>query len=268
MIFIPYDLFILYELASTINGPFVWNVVHGPTWNTVVKVPSLGVVRFDRWGEIATGYLFFILFGTGTDAHNTYKSMLRAMGLGKIFPSLYEMRESGRATPSTSTSRGWASSWSSKAKHFFSKNDSVSESSTAMRSADTGDAPVAHETTSSSHSEHLQPTPTNDPILRRGSQDVRSRSNNTSFFDRVFTRRNNAAPVPPLSTTGQMREQSLFEKSSPSSIGPGVYARAWASNTPDMHHADESDEVHVVHEVRQDYQAKGKEKKTDPGAWV
>jgi len=47
------------------------------------------------------GYVTFLLFSTSTDAHNTYKKMMLAISLGKLFPSLYVMRETGSSTPSS-----------------------------------------------------------------------------------------------------------------------------------------------------------------------
>jgi pheromone a factor receptor len=51
-------------------------------------VPTDGVVRFDRWFSITTGFVIFLFFGLGKDALEMYRSWLVMIGFGKCFPSL------------------------------------------------------------------------------------------------------------------------------------------------------------------------------------
>ncbi|PVI07560.1 STE3-domain-containing protein, partial [Periconia macrospinosa] len=126
VVVVPYDIFILYQLVSLTSVDYQWSRVHGDNWNSVAKVPSHGTLRFDRWAEMAFGYILFFLFGTGTDANNSYKRMLVSIGLGNFFPSLYNIKDSTSNTPSrVSFIKGWPASWSTKAKGVFSKTGTV-----------------------------------------------------------------------------------------------------------------------------------------------
>ena len=115
-----------------------WNSIKNHRLDVILKFQSNGVVHLDKWGQIAMGFVTFLLFGTGTDAHNTYKKMLLFFGLGKIFPSLYIMRESGSSTPSSFiAARLWTESCVSKAKSYLSKRSSFSSfsSNTTQKSS-------------------------------------------------------------------------------------------------------------------------------------
>ncbi|KAF1957520.1 STE3-domain-containing protein [Byssothecium circinans] len=253
---LPYQIFILYELAKTIEQDFEWSRVHGSDWNSVIKVPTAGSVRFDRWVEVVFGYILFMLFGTGTDAHNSYKRMLTSIGLGKFFPSLYIMRESGASTPA---SMSFIKGWTHKAKSLFSKGDTVDESFIdGTRSAASG---TYSPTTARSMS--LRPTHTNDPILPE-------RPNKSkSLFSRVFGDPKVQQPsVLPVSTADSVNQTTASEKSPTKSLPAGVYAHAWSEVEPADRTSD--DGVHIVHEVTQAHQHKAKDKVTDKdaGLWV
>ncbi|KAF2630214.1 STE3-domain-containing protein, partial [Macroventuria anomochaeta] len=124
----PYSVYPFYYFCSSMaefEYDSEWEELQGNRRNMILKFPSDGQVHIDKWGQICLGYVIFLLFGTGTDAQNTYKKMLLVFELGKIFPSLYVMRESGTSTPSRFISvRTWTSSCMSKAKSYFSKGDS------------------------------------------------------------------------------------------------------------------------------------------------
>jgi pheromone a factor receptor len=120
-IYVPYTIWLLVVLCRAVVDPYSWSRVHDPQrFNTIVKAPSFGQVTVDRWGEVVSGYIVFFVFGTGSDAHNMYKKMLLAIGLGKIFSRLYVVRDSGNSTPNSFiVARTWTSNLSSKAKSMF-----------------------------------------------------------------------------------------------------------------------------------------------------
>jgi hypothetical protein len=99
LVVVPYSIYPFYYFCVTMKTYKVdeawWNSIKDHRYDVILKFQSNGVVHLDKWGQIAMGFVTFLLFGTGTDAHNTYKKMLLFFGLGKIFPSLYIMRESG-----------------------------------------------------------------------------------------------------------------------------------------------------------------------------
>ncbi|THC93869.1 hypothetical protein EYZ11_006651 [Aspergillus tanneri] len=67
---IPIQAYVVY-MNVTLSlpwHPYSWSPLHGPKWNTIIKVPSNGEVFFDRWIPIASGFMFFIFFGCGRDA--------------------------------------------------------------------------------------------------------------------------------------------------------------------------------------------------------
>jgi len=255
VLLIPYSFFIIYQLSTAIVDEYSWNRVHGPDWGTVVMLPADGNVRFDRWGEVGAGYLGFVLFGTGTDANNTYKRLLCSIGLGKIFPNLYIMHESRVSSPSDVTfGKRWTSSWSGKAKSLFSMNGSVTET--------TRTGSVVLGTPITDHSGTLHQISTNEPILpTRG---TKSGTNSKSFFRRFFGR--TALPLQFL--PAHNTDIAAQHKSPTESVPSGVYARAWASENVGTEHTSRSGGVYIVHEVRQDLRDKTKGKEDDNHIWV
>ena len=122
---LPYSGFVLYQNAIHMKESYSWERVHGPGWNSIIKVPSYGVARYDLWGKAATGYLAFLFFGTGTDAGRMYKRALLSVGLGKVFPRLHK---DGSVVSGPSSFIGSWSSASNKAKAFFSGTRSQTDS--------------------------------------------------------------------------------------------------------------------------------------------
>jgi pheromone a factor receptor len=257
-VFLPYNTYILAVLATTAKDPYDWDYIHGDNWNVIIKVPTAGSVRFDVWGTIACGYLFFFLFGTGVDANNTYKRLLCAVGLGKIFPSLYIPSESVSRTSSTpSFAKGFASSCASKAKSLFSKRGSVTESYPGNSFNDS-----ICLTNSSGQSNHIA---TNDPILVQDTH----RSSFKDIFGRVFHRPNTRAPLLPVFNTRSLGQESASDKSPVKSIPPGVHARAWALQAAAHDRTSSEDGVHIVHEVHQAHDEMDQTKKqTDVHDWA
>ncbi|PYH41735.1 pheromone receptor [Aspergillus saccharolyticus JOP 1030-1] len=90
---------------------YSWDYVHPPTWNTIVKVPTMGEAFWDRWIPAASGFMFFVFFGSGRDATKMYRAILVFVGLHYCFPCL---RTSSATTSTTSTG-----STSSRAKLLF-----------------------------------------------------------------------------------------------------------------------------------------------------
>ncbi|KAF2181807.1 STE3-domain-containing protein [Zopfia rhizophila CBS 207.26] len=262
---LPYSIYVLYFNTNQTVDEYSWSGVHGPGWNSVVKVPMAGQVQYDVWGKIAVGYIAFFVFGTGSDANNLYKKMLCSIGLGKVFPNLYRMSESGSSTPS-SVSRRWCS-LSSRAKSFFSKNTSVTETlPTASRNESVAvnlhttsrNESTTEKSSTTSKSNSLYPISTSDPISPHRSPSP----SNLSFFQRLFSRRNGShQPALPLFLKKSVDEVTEAEKST-RSTSPGVYSHAWASESSAQAQARESIGVHVVREVRQDRDA-GEEKGND-----
>jgi pheromone a factor receptor len=69
-----------------------------------VVLPS--TVLYDRWINLACGFLIFIFFGMGRDAKGMYREWLVKVGLGKLFPVLLvDSRESSQRGVSTNNSK-------------------------------------------------------------------------------------------------------------------------------------------------------------------
>ncbi|KAI9700248.1 MAG: a-factor receptor [Candelina mexicana] len=139
VIFFPVQFYIFYVNLSFPRIPYSWNLVHGREWWNIVMVPTGGIVAFDRWVRLGSGFLVFVFFGMGKDAVTMYRSWLCKIGLGKIFPDL-ERRDSNASSQATSSSgsRSWGSIISSRARLVFKKKNqdrlpTSSSSSTGSR---------------------------------------------------------------------------------------------------------------------------------------
>ncbi|KAJ5573497.1 uncharacterized protein N7459_007924 [Penicillium hispanicum] len=119
---LPVQGYVLYY-DLTLSLPwhsYSWSRLHGPSWNQIIKVPTYGVVFFDRWTPIAMGCIIFIFCGFGRDATRSYRMVLCYLGLGYCFPSLARPLDS-QATivpPNASGSRTMVGS-SDRAKRRF-----------------------------------------------------------------------------------------------------------------------------------------------------
>jgi pheromone a factor receptor len=253
---VPYTTWLFVVLCRTVVDPYSWSHVHDPQrHNTIMKAPSFSQVTVDRWGEVATGYILFFVFGTGSDAYNTYKKMLQAIGLGTVFPSLYVMRESRSSTPNSFiVARTWKSNISSKARSmFWSRADSV--------------AVTLHDTTRNSSvtlgsMQRLRSHTTETPVIERQS------SSSPSFFARISGCETLQQPVLPRF---EHRSRSLAEtfetdihKSKTQEQSPGASAYAWGTDMSDSERASEGGGVRVVLEVHlycQEFDGYGKGKK-------
>jgi pheromone a factor receptor len=111
--------------------PYSWNRIHNGNWSTINKVATYGVVFFDRWTPVASGFMIFIFFGFGRDATRMYRTTCWYLGLGYCFPSITAPADSN-ATPlqphpngHASTSTTLVETISSKARSFFSRPKSM-----------------------------------------------------------------------------------------------------------------------------------------------
>ena len=243
----PFALFVSETISTGYDAD--WQSLHGDRRQIIVKFPSGGSVHMDKWGQVVLGYVVFLLFGTGTDAHNTYKKMLLALGLGKIFPTLYDMRETGTSTPSSFISaRTFTSSCVSKAKSYFSKggsrfssfgrstfNDSVRSNSVAL------------ETLDKAHSQSISST---TPVLPE-----RTSAASASFLKRLFTRRGQHQPILQLFSQRSTTFANDGKKAAVETVD-GFSARAWASEAPASRHNSEPAGVVVFREVKLDEEAR------------
>ncbi|KAH7122602.1 pheromone A receptor-domain-containing protein [Dendryphion nanum] len=259
---LPYSFFTLYKNAEQVTDDYSWDAVHGSTWNSAIKVPTGGVVRFDTWIHITQGYLVFIIFGTGADAYNTYKRILCTIGLGKVFPSLYIITESGSSTPSSLTfARSWVSAYTNKAKSAFSRKSSVTE--TLPTRCDS--IPTSTATSNTPKNMSLNVIPTNEPFIQQPQLSHEPTMRTKQYFlGRVFTRRRGKHPLLPLFTKKSTEQTTGTEKSSPTNTqSTSISAHAWASDSPTTVHIGDPTAgisgVHVVHEVRQDEKRMRKE---------
>lgn len=121
----PVQLQVLYFNLTAFQPwqPYSWDAVHGPDWGEIAKYPMFGEVFFDRWIQVAAGFLLFAFFGFGRDATLMYRSVLLKLGFGRLFPCLKHPHLADQSQSSFSERFG---SISSVAKGFFRKKSSSS----------------------------------------------------------------------------------------------------------------------------------------------
>lgn len=246
VVLLPYSFFVLYQLSTTIVEDYSWSKVHGDDWNSVVKVPAYGAARWDRWGEVATGYVMFLCFGTGADANNTYKRIFTSIGLGKLFPSLYNISESsGGQTPSSVTfGKRWTSSISTKAKSLLSSDRSITGPSH-------NDSYIASAIRPGSASASVT-----EPILPPRQYLKASQYRMKALFTQRRHRYTGEQYVLPLHSKASTDTNRLPALDKTNSNPTAFTAHAWAGNEASRENDHESPGVHVVHEVHQAHQDK------------
>ncbi|CBY01194.1 similar to pheromone B alpha 2 receptor [Plenodomus lingam JN3] len=234
----PYTIWLLITLCGAIKDPYDWDSIHGPQFNTIMMIPALGQVSIERWIQVATGYVIFFVYGTGADAHNLYKKMLLLVGLGKWFPSLYNLN----SAPSTFiAARSWSSSVSSKAKSmFWSKSDSETETMDG--------------TTANGSVRHNSVTPTQVVPTRCNTLTLTSRL--ISFFTSILARQPRRTDVLPLYSpdyTGRSLVSISQAQVQPSvhHASIGIETHAWATDEPAVPGASGANGVQVSRELRQ-----------------
>lgn len=235
--YLPYSIWLLVDATQYVTDPYSWSRVHNPaTFSSIIQVPSYGKVSIGKWGQVATGYVVFFVFGTGSDAYNTYKKMMLALGLGKVFASFHIMHESGAATPSSFiNARTWTESISSKAKGmFWSRSDSVAD--TFAVSSRSGSVAM-----SSLHM--LKPVVSKEKVAQ---------PLQPSFFKRWFGRTSQPSSELPLFVDNRSPSTAEFidDDAKMAGLPPGVSAGAWASSQSNLAQGSEGNGVHVFREVR------------------
>ena len=110
LVIIPAQTYVLLDFVKRVAYPYSWSVVHGPDWNKIVLMPTLGAVTPDHWIQIVVGFLLFVFFGLGHDAQEMYRKCLLSLGMGRYFPSLRrssrERRRLKNLTGSQTSSQG------------------------------------------------------------------------------------------------------------------------------------------------------------------
>lgn len=120
---LPLQSYVLYNniRLSLPWVPYSWSKYHGASWLEIDKRAAHGIVFFDRWTPVASGFMIFIFFGFGRDAARMYRTVFWYLGLGHCFPSI-EPPTSSQVTPPAphvSTSTTLVDSISSRAKSIF-----------------------------------------------------------------------------------------------------------------------------------------------------
>ncbi|KAL2812572.1 pheromone A receptor-domain-containing protein [Aspergillus granulosus] len=119
LVLIPIQTYIIYTTVR-LGLPwhaYSWTLLHGPSWSTIIKIPRNGEVYFDRWVPVASGFMFFIFFGCGRDAHRMYLSLLSYVGLGGYFSPVLSTTTSGNSQRKTSESESQAQLLSRETQH-------------------------------------------------------------------------------------------------------------------------------------------------------
>lgn len=228
---------------------------------TIFTFPSGGQIHIDKWGQIAMGYVTFLLFGTGTDAYNTYKTMLLAIGLGKVFPSLYVMRESGSSTPGSFVSaRTWTSSCFSKAKSYFAKGGSQLSSFGGSTFVSTRNDSVALDNMDAT----LRSTSSTTPVL----PNRESATTTPSLLKCLFSRSTRHTTILPLFSSRSTTSAPAVEKSAAEIVTEGFSARAWASETSRSRRNSEPVGVVVFHEVKLDERSRDSTGRKSADEWM
>lgn len=284
LVYLTYSIYITITVSLVATDPYFWSFVHDPTrFNTILRVPGHGQVALDKWIQVATGYVTFALFGTGVDAHNLYKKMLVSVGMGRLWPSLYEPSKSGNHTSSSFiAARSWPSSMGSKVKNMLWS--SLSKGTNTISTASMGESRNGS-FAMDSMAHGLHSVTTEDALIERKPHHHYSKSDfnpqlqastaaKQSFFKQWFVRPNLTRPLLPFFNHRNVRELNTHNNniptSTPSSTSPGVQAHAWAAEDTSVGRASESIAVHVVREVHQDRHDRRHSEKEDKSinAWA
>ncbi|CAK7236796.1 a-factor receptor [Sporothrix bragantina] len=133
-ILVPYTpIMVAFAAVNIIEGwpwnfPSTFNIVHfhGPVpYNSIsiLGAQDLGFLALNMsWIPVVSAYVAFVFFGTSKEAINIYREYLLTLGLGRIFPKLYEVYDPDR-TPFDSLA-----SDTSNAATQISTLDSISQS--------------------------------------------------------------------------------------------------------------------------------------------
>lgn len=80
LVFLPVTFYIFYRNLSVRRIPYSWRLVHGVEWEYILRIPTDGMVAFDKWIAMGAGYILFLFFGMGSDAIGMYRGWLRVIG--------------------------------------------------------------------------------------------------------------------------------------------------------------------------------------------
>ena len=93
------------RMAQPFNSQsYSWRRIHGYGWDAVNRVRSYGRVNLDRWIAVVTGYVVFVSFGFGQDAHVIYRNWMTKLRFEVFFPSLRRPRPVDASGPMNSGS--------------------------------------------------------------------------------------------------------------------------------------------------------------------
>jgi pheromone a factor receptor len=238
LVYLPYTTWLLTNLIAATRGhdAYSWNRIHDPaTFNTISKVAMYGNVPVDKWGQVATGYVLFFVFGTGADAWKLYRQMALTVGLGKWFPGLYATRESGAVTPRSFAT--WRDSVTSRAKSVFqSRSGSMTNSTVGGTSR--------NDSVGMAEMSQLRQVSTEDPMLDQTS------STRSSWLSKIFTRQSVPHAVLPMFThRAHLTPESTVTRSKDWALrGDAPDFTAHVSAT--AHGAGETEGIHVFREMR------------------
>jgi hypothetical protein len=123
---IPLQTYMVYKVIQTSLPwhPYSWSLIH-PVRSQIIKVPTNGKIYFDRWVPAASGFMFFIFFGCGRDAHRMYLSLLSHVGLDGYFNPVLSTSSSGSFPRKTSKSGSQAQLLSMEAQDQRAKYVSI-----------------------------------------------------------------------------------------------------------------------------------------------
>lgn len=115
--FVPLEIYVLYlNLMSSPRQSYSWKRLHGPLWNFILKVPTSGVVQFDRWIPVAMGILLFMFFGLGNDAVAMYRGWAQTFKIEKYLPHSVMGVINEKARNCSTTSEFMSASWIKKSR--------------------------------------------------------------------------------------------------------------------------------------------------------
>lgn len=87
---LPLQIYVFYTniLPMLPPQPYSWSKTHGPAFGGIIKVPTGGALKPDRWIPIVLSVLLFVFFGLGQDAMKMYRSVLKDIGLERLVTSM------------------------------------------------------------------------------------------------------------------------------------------------------------------------------------
>lgn len=122
LMLVPLEIYVLIRHQLERLTAYSWNATHHPTdhiWNSALLIRSNGRIFYDRYMWLGGGFLIFLFFGFGKDAVKSYRTILLAMKLDRIFPSIRLGASRRPSAVATATS-----SIGSKARLFFKRKES------------------------------------------------------------------------------------------------------------------------------------------------